>query len=687
MTTSHLTPRILVAVMLAAISIGVTVTAQRVSESELLLREALHKQQVQGDLPEAIKIYQQIVSARNGDRSVTARALLELAGCYEKLGQQAEAVYQRIVRDFADQPVAAHARARLAALRPPAPAPTILRKLDVGEDVMDVVASDGQRAVFLVGEPGAGRVLFGDLSRREKREITRSVPTRGRVSRDLSAILAYRTQTQELSVIRIDGSGERVLDLHENGAPFTLSGSGPSSMDWSWDNRYILITNPHETGLRLLRVTVADGAVTEVPPGLRGATDARLSPDNQFIAYVRAGTIHVVPSAGGESHSIATNGELVDWTRDGRYVLIKDRRADGWLLNAVPVQQGRPQGEPLALRSLPGSRVQSTINGSLFVATGDQPEAVRNTWLGTLDDATASTTWTSLNLVGSPMPGTLTAWSPDGTRFAYVTGDVRQTMRVIRVKNIATGDDRELYRVDRLAGCVAAHHEDVLFCTRVSVTGEQLEILSVPFESGRSETRGTLRRGLVIEQVTTDDRKVVFFDIATNRRLEWEIATGQQRDIPFYRSEDGRWSLSGWDSIRIRPATDSTDWRLLIARVLRSADGLVGAQAQQIRVPNGGLNMSIVRFSPDGNWVAYHDQDAAGKDGLYRIASDGGQPQRLGDYPTPYSSVSSLSISPDGRRFLVHAPRERRRTGDYWVLENFLPAAPGIPAAVNKRGK
>ena len=225
MTTSDLTPRILVAVFLAAISIGVPVTAQRVSESELLLREALHKQQVQGDLPGAIKIYQQIVSARNGDRSVTARALLELAGCYEKLGQQAEAVYQRIVRDFADQPVATQARARLAALGPPAPAPRVtLRKLDVGEDVLDVMASDGQRAVFLVaGEPGAPpRMLFGDLSGKAIREITPLTPARGRVSRDLSAILAYRTRTQQLSIIKTDGSGERVLALARERRAFHL---------------------------------------------------------------------------------------------------------------------------------------------------------------------------------------------------------------------------------------------------------------------------------------------------------------------------------------------------------------------------------------------------------------------------------------------------------------------------------
>ena len=197
MTTSHLTPRILVAVILAAISIGVPVTAQRVSESELLLREALHKQQVQGDLPGAIKIYQQIVSTRNGDRSVTARALLELAGCYEKLGQQAEAVYQRIVRDFADQPVATQARARLAALGPPAPAPTVtLRKLDVGEDVLDVMAAMASAPCFSLVNPELRRTLFGDLSGKEIREITPSAPALGRVSRDLSAILAYRPRTQ-----------------------------------------------------------------------------------------------------------------------------------------------------------------------------------------------------------------------------------------------------------------------------------------------------------------------------------------------------------------------------------------------------------------------------------------------------------------------------------------------------------
>jgi WD40 repeat protein len=272
----------------------------------------------------------------------------------------------------------------------------------------------------------------------------------------------------------------------------------------------------------------------------------------------------------------------------------------------------------------------------------------------------------------------LTPWLRDGTRFAYVTGNDSQTMRVIRVKNISTGDDRELYRADYITGCVAAHREDVLYCTRVA--GEEVHVVSVSLESGRAEARGTLRRNLVIEHVTTDDRKIVFLDLGTSSRVEWEIATGDQRAVPFYRSEDGRWSLSGGDQLRIRSATDGGDWRFLVVRNF----GLRGTQ--HIGVSNGGA-ISLVRFSPDGNWVVYHDRDAAGKNGLYRIAADGGEHQRLGDYPATALQTSSLSVSPDGQRFLVSAVRPPRRPGDFWILENFLPAVPATSAGAAKTGK
>jgi len=113
----HLTPRSLAAAVLVALILETPAVAQSVSDAELLYREALHKQQVEGDLTSASKLYQQIASTKNGERTVIAKALLGLAGCYEKLGQPSESVYQRIVSEFADQPAAARARAKIAALR------------------------------------------------------------------------------------------------------------------------------------------------------------------------------------------------------------------------------------------------------------------------------------------------------------------------------------------------------------------------------------------------------------------------------------------------------------------------------------------------------------------------------------------------------------------------------------------
>jgi dipeptidyl aminopeptidase/acylaminoacyl peptidase len=678
MMTSHVTPRILVAMILSAIVLGVSVIAQQVAEPELLLQEALHKQQVQGDLPGAIKIYQQIVSARNGNRAMTARALLELAGCYEKLGQQAETVYQQIVRDFGDQPAAAQARARLSSLRSTAPATTMtLRRLEHADGIADVIATDGHNAVFYDQQR---TLYFGDLSGRNKRILTQTTQVRRLIpSRDLSSVLAVSVQTPvTVSVIKTDGTGERALDLRENGHPLTLNGLGPLRISWSWDNRSLLLVSPGEAGSRLLKISVADGIVTEILPGYRDVFRAEFSPDGRFIAYhlgqPQGGAIYVMPSSGGESQPVATDAELGDWTRDGRHVLVRGSAADdgGTILSAIPVHNGRKDGERIPLRSIPGQQVRMMINGSLFVSTGDVPFTVRDTWLGTVDDTRASITWMPLNLVGSPIPTTLFTWLSDANRFAYVTGAAGQTTRVVRVKDISNGDDRELYRGDRVLGCVAAHREAVIYCGLA--TAEATQIVSVSLDSGRTETRGAVKAGPIVQQMTSDDRKIVIFSALTGQFVEWEIGTGEEHRFPLYRSEDARWTLTEAietepkNALRIRPATGEESWRVLVTR----------------RVPFPGFSAIPVAFSPDGNGVLYHDRDAAGRDGLYRIATTGGDPQRLGDYPTSLPT-SALSVSPDGRHFVVHAPTTRRAPErDYWVLENFLPAASPSPSATAK---
>ena len=78
------------------------------------LEGAIAREQVSGDLKAAIATYQKIAAESSAPRDVRAKALLHLAGCYEKLGQQAQWIYEQIVRDFGDQPAAVQARARLS---------------------------------------------------------------------------------------------------------------------------------------------------------------------------------------------------------------------------------------------------------------------------------------------------------------------------------------------------------------------------------------------------------------------------------------------------------------------------------------------------------------------------------------------------------------------------------------------
>jgi hypothetical protein len=71
-------------------------------------------------------------------------------------------------------------------------------------------------------------------------------------------------------------------------------------------------------------------------------------------------------------------------------------------------------------------------------------------------------------------------------------------------------------------------------------------------------------------------------------------------------------------------------------------------------------------FTPDGNWLLYHGADAAGKHGLFRLATAGGQPERVGDFPSQ-NKVGFLNISPDGQKIIAQA----ENLPELWILENF----------------
>src|SRR5678810_872615 len=96
-------------------------------QARVLMQEAEAKATVDGDLKAAISLYENVVKQAGPDRALAAKALLRMAEAHQKLGSaEAQQIYQRLLRDYADQTEAAGvARSRLAArVMPAATGPT-----------------------------------------------------------------------------------------------------------------------------------------------------------------------------------------------------------------------------------------------------------------------------------------------------------------------------------------------------------------------------------------------------------------------------------------------------------------------------------------------------------------------------------------------------------------------------------
>jgi hypothetical protein len=109
---------ILAAIMCASAFWAPSAPGQKSTQQETLLQRAIQKETVDGDLEGAMVLYRQIIAANGQNRAVTAKALLGLGGCLERLGQQeARKVYERLLAEYSDQAQeVTQARDRLAAI-------------------------------------------------------------------------------------------------------------------------------------------------------------------------------------------------------------------------------------------------------------------------------------------------------------------------------------------------------------------------------------------------------------------------------------------------------------------------------------------------------------------------------------------------------------------------------------------
>src|SRR6185295_6798996 len=149
--------------VIAAVLLAGVVCAQN---AEALLRSAIEKETVDGDLKSAIEQYKKVIARAGDNRTLAAKALVRLGLCFERIGDsEARKAYDRVIREFGDQPDSvAQVKSRLIAMERPATGGISLRAVWPKPDVNlgDIAVSPDGRLVTYT-DWGNGDLAIRDL--------------------------------------------------------------------------------------------------------------------------------------------------------------------------------------------------------------------------------------------------------------------------------------------------------------------------------------------------------------------------------------------------------------------------------------------------------------------------------------------------------------------------------------------
>jgi len=665
--------------------------SQKNTTPEAMLRAAMDKETVDGDLKAAIEQYKKVIAQKGASREVVAQALLRLGEVYERQGSaEARPSYQRVVSEFADQSdPAQQARARLEALGSGnGKGPTFRVVWTAPAGVGDPsISPDGR---YLSYNTGNGELDVRDLVTGQTRLVAPAgVAGAMAWSRD-GKRLAYQTSSKEgglkLNLVNTDGAGKPTS--------YSFKGETEAAPEaWSPDGKRILISDvkispsvKDPITSKLLWVQAADGAVQPIATSASPLPfqQPSLSPDGRYIAFAGIPKGNTLQDAGAtQVYLIASDGagetviseafgdDPIGWTPDGKYVLTtRNRGASLW---AIPVAGGKAQGPAVSVRSEFGSDsgdfIGVTRGGSLYyrivVNTTDS-------FLASMDSETGKITSAPNSQPFPRSAGGL--WSPDGRRILHPTTgqpavepgpdttglsiysldsgkDQRVASNIVVLRRgVCWGPDGASILLNRPRGLTANESEPVRFNLS---TGEVTPL----FPGASSFTIRTCSDELVSDFSNT---AVKVRNLKTGAETEIHKYERRQpvQSSPFL-SHNGRW-------VAFREVLQDGSAVLYVV----SSGGGPARELARAKPPATFNNPRGLSWSPDERFVYFfRKSDSNAPSELFRVPASGGAEESTGLKGLGFGGGE---IAPDGKHILFGANSQQT---EIWPKENFPPAA------------
>ncbi|MFQ6094297.1 MAG: tetratricopeptide repeat protein, partial [bacterium] len=444
--------------------------------AEQLFQSGLYKEEVEGELDTAIKIYETIINEYPENRPVASKALLHIGLCYEKLGRsEAQKAYNRVLQEYADQPEAvAQARARLTALGQAAaveaqPTGPVIRELKIERDQPGLSLSrDGRKLAYCKGR----NIVIRDLVSGEETKITNYVtggtmdPVFSPDGKEIAYARWPNPLTWSLHIVSLQTGEDRSLDPY--GHP----------LDWSRDGRFLLVALKKD-GWTFDILSITEGVIQKLNLSVTGEEqDFRFSPDGRYVSYSHNGNLYLYPMDGEEAVQIipdSIHSSQPIWSPDGKMLLFLSNRAFGPELDlcGVPIVDGKVAGDVRIIRPDFGGAdlISLSETGRLLYErspTGNYIYSVA------IDPQTGQPAGEPTRLAVGLQP----IWSPDGKRIAYFVGEfLREFLHVMSADG---SDDQKIIKVCRYKGTYAwAPDNDHIYIQEDRETGPGIYAISI----------------------------------------------------------------------------------------------------------------------------------------------------------------------------------------------------------------
>lgn len=682
--------------LLVALSAVAAPSLNAQNRPEVQLRAAIETETVKGDLEAAIEQYKAI--AQTSDRPTAAQALLRMAECYEKLGNvESRKVYQRVVREFADQKdVASLAKSHLerAIGDGRQQSGLVLRRVWDGQAGESLAAAlygaNGQRVVYT--PLGTGSVNVHDLASGSDRALTAADGCSGpsAISRD-GTLVAYERYCgkygSDLRLVTVRGSSVSSRLLYENADVSQIT-----PLDISPDKASVVVTIVRkDQSNQIALVNVERGSLSVLKTvDWRRPSRIYYSPDGRALAYDLPASdttaqrdVFILAVDGSRDIPVVAhpaNDVVMGWSPDGRHLLFaSDRRGGVMGLWAQALEARQPQGPPQLITESINSAFPLGVSGDalyLHKFAGDRDIAMIP-----IDVATGKQTGPAVRPIQSFIGTNLEpAWSPDGKSLAYVSwrsnNPVFGDPRVLAIRFVDTGETRELrpnlVYFDQMSWAPDGHAfvtagtdlkgRNWVFLIDAR-TGAVATLAALPQEFERACPQWSPDgRAIYYRRPLNSDgsgREVAFIERTLASGDEREIARGDLGAISV--SPDGQWIAAQ----RNEPSTRSQ------ALVVIPVKG--GAPRELIHVTEPQSLISYfagIPWVPDSRGVLLRKITAAKAGELWLVPLEGAA-RKMDIDVTQWGTGNwgLLSLSPDGRQLAFLAGRQH---SEVWVLENFM---------------